>query len=126
MEMVQRWFTATRADHRTIKPAKYRDHKNAFVLTREASDTELLKGTTKPLSHWAAMQEIGHRGNSGKQPQAKGRVERNHGVDHDRLVKDLRLECISTLAEANRLESHCQQIKKTACPLLPNSALNHG
>jgi hypothetical protein len=41
-------------------------------------------------------------------PQAKGRVERNHGVDQDRLVKELRLEGISTLAGANRflLESY--------------------
>ena len=35
-------------------------------------------------------------------PQAKGRVERNHGVDQDRLVKELRLAGISTIAEANR------------------------
>jgi hypothetical protein len=27
-------------------------------------------------------------------PQAKGRVERNHGVDQDRLVKELRLKGI--------------------------------
>ena len=35
-------------------------------------------------------------------PQAKGRVERNHGVDQDRLIKELRLAGISTIAEANR------------------------
>ena len=35
-------------------------------------------------------------------PQAKGRVERNHGVDQDRLVKDLRLEGISTIEKANK------------------------
>lgn len=36
-------------------------------------------------------------------PQAKGRVERSHGVYQDRLVKELRLKGIKTLAEANKL-----------------------
>jgi len=35
-------------------------------------------------------------------PQAKGRVERNFGTSQDRLVKELRLLGISTMAEANR------------------------
>jgi hypothetical protein len=34
-------------------------------------------------------------------PQAKGRVERAHGVDQDRLVKELRLRGISTIEAAN-------------------------
>ncbi len=34
-------------------------------------------------------------------PQAKGRVERNFGTSQDRLVKELRVEGISTLEEAN-------------------------
>ena len=43
-------------------------------------------------------------------PQAKGRVERTHGVDQDRLVKELRLAGITTLAEAN------QFLEKTYLP----------
>ena len=35
-------------------------------------------------------------------PQAKGRVERNFGTSQDRLVKELRVEGISTLEEGNR------------------------
>ena len=34
-------------------------------------------------------------------PQAKGRVERANGTLQDRLVKAMRLEGISTIAEAN-------------------------
>jgi hypothetical protein len=34
-------------------------------------------------------------------PQAKGRVERNFGTSQDRLVKEMRVRRISTLAEAN-------------------------
>ena len=37
----------------------------------------------------------------GLRPQAKGRVERNHGLDQDQLVKELRLKGISTIADAN-------------------------
>ena len=35
-------------------------------------------------------------------PQAKGRVERSHGIDQDRLIKEMRLAGIATLAAANR------------------------
>jgi len=38
-----------------------------------------------------------------RSPQAKGRVERSHGVYQDRLVKELRLAGISSIAEANNL-----------------------
>ena len=36
-------------------------------------------------------------------PQAKGRVERNHGVYQDRFVKELRLRKIKTVDEANHV-----------------------
>lgn len=36
-------------------------------------------------------------------PQAKGRVERNHGVYQDRFVKELRLRGIATIEGANKL-----------------------
>jgi len=35
-------------------------------------------------------------------PQAKGRVERNHGTYQDRLVKELRLAEISTIEAGNQ------------------------
>lgn len=35
-------------------------------------------------------------------PQAKGRVERNFGTSQDRLVKELRVQGVSSLAEGNR------------------------
>jgi hypothetical protein len=59
------------------------------VLTREPSDAELLKGITKPKSHFgkacAKPDVVVIAANS---PQAKGRVERNCGLDQDRLVKE--------------------------------------
>jgi hypothetical protein len=85
-----------------IPQALYCDHKNAFVLVREPTDGELLQGITKALSHFGrACEKLGVEVIPANSPQAKGRVERNHGVDQDRLVKELRLEGITTIAEAN-------------------------
>jgi len=86
-----------------IPEALYCDKKNAFVLTREPTDAELLAGNLKPKSHFGrACEKLGVAVIAANSPQAKGRVERNHGVDQDRLVKELRLAGISTIAEANR------------------------
>ncbi|MCL2270412.1 MAG: ISNCY family transposase, partial [Treponema sp.] len=86
-----------------IPEALYCDKKNAFVLTREATDDELLAGITEPKSHFGrACEKLGVTVIAAHSPQAKGRVERNHGVDQDRLVKELRLAGIATIAEANR------------------------
>jgi transposase len=86
-----------------IPQALYCDHKNAFVLTREPAEAELLKGITEPKSHFGkACEKLGVEVIAASSPQAKGRVERNHGLDQDRLVKELRLAGISTIEEANR------------------------
>jgi hypothetical protein len=86
-----------------IPESLYCDKKNAFVLTREPTDAELLKGITKPKSHFGrACDKLGIEVIAANSPQAKGRVERNHGLDQDRLVKELRLAGISDMANANR------------------------
>jgi transposase len=86
-----------------IPQGLYCDHKNAFVITREPTDTELLKGITKPKSHFGkACDKLGIEVIPADSPQAKGRVERNHGLDQDRLVKELRLAGISDIEAANR------------------------
>ena len=86
-----------------IPEALYCDKKNAFVLTREPTDDELLSGLIEPKSHFGkACEKLGVTVITAHSPQAKGRVERNHGVDQDRFVKELRLAGISTIAEANR------------------------
>ena len=86
-----------------IPEALYCDKKNAFVLTRDPTDDELLRGIIEPKSHFGrACDKLGVTVIAAHSPQAKGRVERNHGVDQDRLIKELRLANISTIAEANR------------------------
>jgi transposase len=85
-----------------LPKALYCDKKNAFVLTREPTDAELLKGITKPKSHFGrACDKLGIEVIAANSPQAKGRVERNHGVYQDRFVKELRLAGISTIEAAN-------------------------
>ena len=98
-----------------IPEALYCDRKNAFVLTREPTDDELLAGITEPKSHFGrACEKLGVMVIAANSPQAKGRVERNHGVDQDRLVKELRLAGISTIAEANTF------LEKTYLPKMNN------
>ena len=85
-----------------IPESLYCDKKNAFVLTREPTDAEILAGILKPKSHFGkACDRLGIEVIPANSPQAKGRVERNHGVDQDRLIKELRLEGISTIEQAN-------------------------
>jgi transposase len=85
-----------------IPEALYCDKKNAFILTREPTDAELLAGIMEPKSHFGrACEKLGVQVIAANSPQAKGRVERNHGVDQDRLVKELRLKGISTIGTAN-------------------------
>ena len=84
-----------------IPQAVYCDRKNAFVLTREPTLEEQLQGI-EPKSHFQkACEKLGIEVIIAYSPQAKGRVERNHGVYQDRFVKELRLMDISTIEDAN-------------------------
>lgn len=88
-------------DRYGIPQAVYCDRKNAFVIDREPTIEEQLKGIT-PKSHFQrACERLGVEVIVAYSPEAKGRVERNHGVYQDRFVKELRLEGISTIEEAN-------------------------
>ena len=85
-----------------IPESLYGDKKNAFVLTREPTNQELLNGIVQPKSHFGkACDRLGIEVIAANSPQAKGRVERNHGIDQDRLVKKLRLAGVSSLEQAN-------------------------
>src|SRR5579872_5235625 len=57
---------------------------------------------------WAA---VGIQIIAARSPQAKGRVERNHGTHQDRLVKKLRRKKITAHAEVNRYleEEYCDE-----------------
>ena len=86
-----------------IPEALYVDHKNIFKTDREPTLQEQLRGEI-PLTHFGrAAQKLGIQIICANSPQAKGRVERNHGVYQDRLVKEFRLKGTDTIDEANKL-----------------------
>ncbi len=100
-----------------IPVALYTDWKNVYV--REASTKEQLQGVV-PVTQFGQMcQGLGIRIIAANSPQAKGRVERNHGTHQDRLVKKMRLKKIQTHAEANRflekeyLPEHNRRFRRT-------------
>ena len=75
-----------------------------FRITYKIDDVpaHLIK-QLEPKSHFGrACDKLGVQVIAAHSPQAKGRVERNHGVDQDRLIKELRLAGISTIPEANQ------------------------
>jgi hypothetical protein len=80
--------------------ALYTDWKNVYVRT--ATEAERCAGQV-PLTQFGRMcARLGIRIIAASSPQAKGRVERAHGTDQDRLVKKLRLAGITHYDEANR------------------------
>ena len=77
-----------------VPQALYTDWKNVYV--REPTEKELLRGKV-PVTQFGRMCErLGIRIIAASSPQAKGRVERNHGTHQDRLVKKLRRKKIDS------------------------------
>ena len=97
MTVLKLWITTY-----GIPESRYCDKKNAFVLTREPANQEILNGIVQPKSHFGkACDKPGIEVIAANSPQAKGRVEHNHGLDQDRLVKEFRLARVSSLEQAN-------------------------
>jgi Helix-turn-helix domain len=86
--------------------ALYVDRDSIYETTRDSTVEEALKDVGPLTQFGRAMKELDVELILARSPQAKGRVERRHGVFQDRFVKALRLKKIATLAEANEyLES---------------------
>jgi len=87
-------------EHYGVPQALYTDWKNVYV--REPNAAERQRGEA-PVTQFGRMcQRLGIQIIAARSPQAKGRVERNHGTHQDRLVKKLRLKKIAGLEKANR------------------------
>jgi transposase len=83
--------------------ALYSDRHDIFHARREPSILEQLSNR-RPLTQFGrAMEELGVHISKAYSPQAKGRIERLWGVLQDRLVVELRLAGVTTLAGANAL-----------------------
>jgi transposase len=83
-----------------VPRALYTDWKN--VYKRKATPAEQLRGQV-PLTQFGRMcRKLGIRIIAASTPQAKGRVERVHGVHQDRLIKKLRRKGIASYEAANQ------------------------
>jgi transposase len=86
-----------------IPMAIYVDLKSLYISPKSLrhSDEDLVE--PEWLTHFSkACKVLGIDVIKAYSPQAKGRVERNHGVYQDRFVKELRLKNITTLEGANK------------------------
>lgn len=98
MELLRKWI-----DLHGVPEALYTDKKNVFVASRDATLEEQLAGKEPETQFGRACGQLGIRIIPANSPQAKGRVERKHGVQQDRLVKELRLKGICAIEDANNL-----------------------
>jgi transposase len=92
-----------------VPQALYTDWKNVYV--REPNEEERRRGEV-PVTQFGRMcQRLGIKILAANSPQAKGRVERNHGTHQDRLVKKLRRKQIDRLEQVNRYlrEEYCPE-----------------
>lgn len=81
-------------DRYGVPRALYTDWKNLY----HSRDRE-----KRPLSQFGLMcEKLGVKIIAASSPQAKGRVERTHGTNQDRLIKKLRLKGVATHEEMNR------------------------
>ena len=81
--------------------AIYADKASHFKTTRQASVEEALRELQPETQIARALTELGIDYIAANSPQAKGRVERSFGTMQDRLIKEMRLEGISNIDEAN-------------------------
>ncbi len=83
-----------------VPQALYVDWKNLYK--RAATTGEQLRGE-EPVTQFGHMcEKLGIEIIAAGSPQAKGRVERNHGTHQDRLIKKMRRKKIGTYERANQ------------------------
>lgn len=88
-----------------VPKSLYTDKKNVFVPSEKDAENARLEGRECPTQFGRACQKLGIEIIRANSPEAKGRVERSNGVYQDRLVKELRLQQISDIDQANELLS---------------------
>jgi hypothetical protein len=92
--VLRRWI-----ENYGVPLALYTDWKTVYV--KEPTEQQLLRGEVTTTQFGRMCERLGIRVIAAHSPQAKGRVERNHGTHQDRLVKKLRRKKIKTYEEAN-------------------------
>jgi hypothetical protein len=79
----------------------YVDRHGIYRADRDPTAQEIAQGDRPVTQFGRAMKEMDVRLILARSPQAKGRVERSNGMLQDRLVKELGLAGITTVAGAN-------------------------
>jgi len=112
--VVRRWIEAY-----GVPLALYTDWKNVYV--REPNAEEQATGAV-PLTQFGCMcAALGMQIIAASSPQAKGRVERNHGTHQDRLVKKLRRlgiaddRAANVFLETTYLPDHNARFAQSSC-----------
>lgn len=121
MELLWQWI-----DRYGIPRALYTDRKNVYVVDEKTREKAADSGLEALTQFGRACKQLDIRIIEAYSPQAKGRVERNHGTYQDRLVKELRLQQIDALQPANELlgASFCQQLNQKFA-VAPRSAADY-
>ena len=87
--------------------AHYTDKNSIFRTAGPAAIQEQLRGDKNRSQFGRALKELGIEWIAAQSPQAKGRIERLFATLQDRLVKEMRLAGIDSIAAANHfLEMH--------------------
>lgn len=105
--------------HYTDKHSIFRHRSGAAALP------EQLRGEEALSQFGRALKELGIEWIAAHSPQAKGRIERLFGTLQDRLVKEMRLAGIDSIAAANHfLETHFMAEWEQRFTVAPRSARN--
>lgn len=97
----------------------YFDMHSTYKSWKRLTKEQRIQGQEALSQFGRALNELNIKRIYAKSPQAKGRVERLFGTFQDRLVKEMRLENIATIDEANQflktyLPKYNQRFKKQA------------
>ncbi len=84
-----------------IPRSLYVDRKSVYITEREPTVEEQLAGRPPATAFGRVCQKLDIEIIAAGSAQAKGRVERSHGVYQDRLVKLIRLDGLSSYEQAN-------------------------
>ena len=82
--------------------ASYTDKDSLFVINRPPQLDEQLAGQPARTQIGRALRELDIEWIAAHSPQAKGRIENLFGTLQDRLVKEMRLAGVCTIAQANQ------------------------
>ncbi len=97
-----------------IPQSLYTDKKNVYVVDEKTREKAADSGQEVFTQFGRACQQLGIKIITAHSPEAKGRVERNHGTYQDRLVKEFRLTGISVIEDGNEFlhQGYCAQLNE--------------